>query len=227
MINKILKASILLFCLHFVVNAQNITIQPSNATISGTTDDWDIVASSMVNNLSGNNLNLIWKRTNVNTPPEWKTAICDNNVCHGSSTDSFQFSLTAGSSGQLLVHFFLYNTPGNGSIQLTVYEVGNSSNMTTATYDASAILAGINDGIIGEKISYFPNPAKNFLTVQFPTDYLETVELFNILGVRIKSFKTNGSNSLKISLTELSSGIYFLRFRNDEGKVITRNFVKE
>lgn len=226
---NIIKSIILVFCLqYYIVYAQTLTITPTSPiNVNGTTNDWYVVANSYVHNLSGNNLNLVWKRIVISTPTQWQTGVCDNIGCHVNSTDSAQFSLAAGDSGILTIHFYPYNTTGNGTVRLTVYEQGNMSNVTSVDYNADVTLfTGINEKYVQEKIILSPNPINNSLFVQYPGNYQGEFEIFNILGIKVQSTKADGK-SIRFNLPELPSGIYFLRFKNEKGIVVTKNFVKE
>ena len=51
---------------------------------------------------------------------------------------------------------------------------------------------------------------------------MSTVEVYNTIGQRLMDKTVNG-NSTRISLSDFSNGIYFLRVNNN-GEVITRKF---
>lgn len=77
-------------------------------------------------------------------------------------------------------------------------------------------LTGLNE-IQGENnIVIFPNPANNFIEMKFP-DEINTIEIINSLGQIIYSKTTADENSLKVSVNEFPTGIYFVKFisRND------------
>jgi len=63
-----------------------------------------------------------------------------------------------------------------------------------------------------ENWSVYPNPTKDFITLNFPNHNSTklSVDVFNMLGQKLKVFE-NLSNSENIDLSELSSGIYLLK----------------
>jgi len=67
-----------------------------------------------------------------------------------------------------------------------------------------------------QKWSVFPNPVKDFLTIEF-TDNTEkiSIEMFTMLGQKIKTFE-NLNSTEKIDLSDLKTGIYLLKINHNE-----------
>ena len=77
------------------------------------------------------------------------------------------------------------------------------------------------------KMNVYPNPASNVINISLasPINDVVEVQLFDLLGNRIKSQKVNltaGSNQLKLSLDNVSNGIYFLDVKGEKVKVATK-----
>lgn len=72
--------------------------------------------------------------------------------------------------------------------------------------------------IIDEEFAIYPNPAneKIFFKIFSPKDY-EVIEIYNIFGSLIKQQRITVSETIDIS--ELKSGIYFVKFRDKEIKL--------
>lgn len=74
------------------------------------------------------------------------------------------------------------------------------------------------------KISIFPNPAAERLTLQYPG--MNSVTLANIVGQTVKSLEFQGTNQEVIDVSDLEEGVYLIILDTEEGKISTR-FVKE
>ncbi|PLX10589.1 MAG: hypothetical protein C0598_10040 [Marinilabiliales bacterium] len=76
-------------------------------------------------------------------------------------------------------------------------------------------------------IRVFPNPAHNYiiLSSNSQTDNYTETELINIRGELIMTFRTQHFNDLKIDITNLENGIYFLKCKNTK-KCITKRIIK-
>jgi hypothetical protein len=72
-------------------------------------------------------------------------------------------------------------------------------------------------------ITLYPNPANNFLNiaVNHNSDYSATI--FNQLGVSVKTF--DFSRHFNLSLSDFSSGIYYLHVKNEEGHSLNKKLI--
>ncbi len=109
------------------------------------------------------------------------------------------------------------------NIDLTIqidshYSISNGS---TQLFIGDMIL-GINEP---ESIlfSIYPNPAKNYITIQSNPNEFSNIKIFNILGQLIGTF--NPKNN-RIDVSFLNSGIYFLQLNSPSRKVAVK-FIKE
>jgi len=73
-----------------------------------------------------------------------------------------------------------------------------------------------------EGFQVYPNPATNNITVILDGANYSNIELYNAIGEKVKSLnRTTGMNSLSFSVSELPTGIYFLRI-GDKNNQVTR-----
>lgn len=73
----------------------------------------------------------------------------------------------------------------------------------------------------------YPNPVKDFVTIEFYSPEASTVQvnLINILGTEVKKWEPNtitkGDQKLKLDLSFLKTGVYFIRI-SSSGRVVTQ-----
>lgn len=60
-------------------------------------------------------------------------------------------------------------------------------------------------------INIFPNPSEGIVTIKSNNHQITSVELFDILGVKIHNSYYKGSNSVEINFGRLSAGVYILK----------------
>jgi hypothetical protein len=77
---------------------------------------------------------------------------------------------------------------------------------------------------LNKDFSFYPNPAKDELVLKYNSKENFQVEIFNILGSKVKTFSLYGGQTT-VNIQDLESGIYFLRFK-DDGKTISKTFTK-
>lgn len=77
-------------------------------------------------------------------------------------------------------------------------------------------------------ITIYPNPSKDFINIDYSSisDKVEAIEIYDILGKKVKSEKPSESLNTAISITTLSNGIYLLKLKTD-GTEIVQKFIKE
>ena len=81
----------------------------------------------------------------------------------------------------------------------------------------------IRNSKLYKNVNIYPNPAKN--TINIESQYLtESVQLFNSSGILIQE-KANNISSLNVS--NLVSGIYFIRIQTKNNGVVIKQFIKE
>lgn len=102
----------------------------------------------------------------------------------------------------------------NNDFKLDVI-VGNKSGGLTY-YNSDSLLTNTNNLLNNELILY-PNPTKNNITIV--SNLSGNVELYNTHGKLILK-KTKSSDKLRISLKNISNGIYYLKFNNKTNLVI-------
>lgn len=101
-----------------------------------------------------------------------------------------------------------------------------ASSIFIAKYDG--LSAGIDDLSNSLEFHAYPNPAENFINVTMDTQsQIEAIEIYNVTGARVYETKAIGTkNEVKVDVTNLSSGIYFLQVTSGENKGVKKIQIK-
>lgn len=160
-----------------------------------------------------------------------------------SSVSSMSFD---GETGPITSFFPLINWD-TGTILETGYQLtGNPASPTAvqvnsnSDFPANALSGMIPNGTVysftpknmsiadNEKLSLllYPNPVKEFLVIETggSKDQLH-VTVYSLLGKKIKSFKEPIQD--KINLSDLASGVYFVKIKNETGITVTKKIIKK
>jgi len=117
--------------------------------------------------------------------------------------------------------FDLYggNRINNGTIDLGAFEYGNAL-PNCNSLDIPQILN------IANLFSVYPNPTKDFLTIQLNNPDIEnvTVSILNSLGQKIKSSSDVNNGKIILSVEDLSNGIYFISLSGNKSNTV--KFIK-
>ena len=73
---------------------------------------------------------------------------------------------------------------------------------------------------------FFPNPAREQVTLTFPDSDEKVVSLLSILGLEVKNERITG-NTCSISCTDLPPGVYFIRITGAGGETGVKKLIKE
>ena len=79
----------------------------------------------------------------------------------------------------------------------------------------------------GTAMTIFPNPGKGNINIKFSEKVTGQINILNSQGQTIKSLEVNNTDSLQEFLTDLSNGLYWVRFKDKDGYFITKKFQKK
>ncbi len=113
--------------------------------------------------------------------------------------------------------------PGGGDGQESYYYFDN---IKVIPLDS---LQGIDEPISNLSVNVYPNPAKEWLTLDFNSKIQKqlNVSLISMDGKEIKSWSEKYTSKMYLTLPQLSNGFYFLKIRNGAGEVVRKVVVGE
>ena len=79
------------------------------------------------------------------------------------------------------------------------------------------------------KITLFPNPVQDELTIQFADmEMISAVSIYSVTGQLVyqSSMFNNDNGEMKINVSDLASGVYFAKFHSSK-HIISKLFIKE
>jgi hypothetical protein len=97
----------------------------------------------------------------------------------------------------------------------------SSTDDKLAWYENLTIL-GINENVTKD-LSIYPNPTNDYLFINSKDNFIQTIEIFDILGRKLL-FEKNNFNQLDVS--HLNNGILFVKIETETG-TITNKIIKE
>lgn len=213
------------------VEAQNFTLVPKLSKIQGASTKNVIEKNVNFTNISFDIADSVfnYEVIEVSIPSSWVLSICDPFSCLDGSgvvgfKSSFKMKNVSGSnSGNFKIDFTPNGTSGNGTARIVVRSA-KTSFADTITIEGTVWSVAVKEVKQNKEFSFYPNPTKDELFLKYFSKESFQVEIYNILGSKVKTFTLNGGQA-NINIEELPNGIYFLRFKDDE-KVISKTFTK-
>ncbi|MEM9981683.1 MAG: T9SS type A sorting domain-containing protein, partial [Bacteroidota bacterium] len=103
-----------------------------------------------------------------------------------------------------------------------VYQKDQISARTYAAENSAENSAAIADVANRKPLMVFPNPAGNYVTVTYPMGQEESILIYNAQGILVNISAFNASSSARVDISQLPSGMYYLKV----GAQITK-FIKQ
>jgi hypothetical protein len=189
-----------------------------------------------VTNLTTNSLQMAWKMTNSSIASGWVVSgVCDINLCYNWAGDvetGITKNCTVNSSSNMDFKVQYNATSGAiGSSSFITFRFVdvNTGLSKSATFIATKVPTGVvNVSKVDDDIVLYPNPAKDDLNVIFdPNSDVKNIAVYNLIGKIVSIYKVNGNNA-KLNVSNVPSGIYFVRLLDGQGRVIaTRKFTRQ
>jgi hypothetical protein len=90
-------------------------------------------------------------------------------------------------------------------------------------------LTGINESILAKQVQVYPNPVNDQFTLNIDTDAfgLEEMSIFSASGLLVnRAAVVSGSREMKVDISNLNRGIYYLTIQLDNGSMISKSIIK-
>lgn len=75
------------------------------------------------------------------------------------------------------------------------------------------------------ELTIYPNPADDFVQIELKEKLIDTIEIFNSIGTKIKTLQNINLSELKIDVSEFSSGLYIFKIEDSEKKYTSRQLL--
>ncbi|MDX5320416.1 MAG: T9SS type A sorting domain-containing protein [Bacteroidota bacterium] len=214
----------LLLALAIGTQAQTFRTHPATSSISGSSEEFELVLHAFIVNENASDSAFTWKRIVNDLEAGWQAAICDDITCWAPTVDSNTLTISQGDSSILDAHFYLNNTVGSGLIRIMVWSGSDVENADTIEYmaDTWALFAA---NIRPDKpMKIFPNPTSGMLHLEFKSEGTVQIEVFDVLGKKMSDLQYEGEHS-SFDLSTLPNGLYIIRV-TENGQVYSRTFRK-
>ncbi len=159
-----------------------------------------------------------------------------------SQAENLQVTLTSVSGGDLDVGILSSCNPvscidlGDNSASSTVgagkyyividgYEGATGNFSVQATCNSSIAPSAINENVLANQVSLYPNPALNELTINAEDLTIQSIKIIDLTGKMVLSNSFNQS-SKTIDISSLDKGSYILMLDSEKG-LVSKKFVKK
>lgn len=146
---------------------------------------------------------------------------------------NMEFSGITNFDGQNFIHYNMLNNQFPFyQIQKVIVDQYNNKWVATAlagviVFNENGLSLGIKNQVQNENFSIYPNPAKDFITIDFNNNYINHLSVFDIHGKEVISTDANQKeHSITVNVSSLSKGIYFVQIKTNNGIVNKKIIIK-
>jgi len=223
---RLYTLAILLFAFYGAFS-QSFTLSKKMVNVEGPNSSTEDALSTITNTSTDPaDTNFSWNILAYSMPAEWFVSFCDNKDCYSGLSQGMtkNFILKPNASGPLKASFDFQNKQATACMVITVNSVKVPANIDTVTYCATSWRTGIAETNSNRSIAAYPNPVKENLNISFPVKDKVTLEIYNVVGAKVKSISTDQSSN-SINVQDLDNGMYFIRIK-DKNNTYTKTFTK-
>ncbi|MEM7102234.1 MAG: T9SS type A sorting domain-containing protein [Bacteroidota bacterium] len=212
---KTLFSLLFFLSLSLTISAQ-VKIESVRTNAHGNTED-SFKAVAVLKNTTNKTIHLKVERVDDNMRDNWYASIFYGNESYSPFVENFRVKLTPKSSKRIGVEFFAEGTPGSSSVELLITSV-NSKDNVRLSQSFFGTASTKNQPLPSEALKIFPNPAYEYFKVS-GNENIRKLVIYNIIGKKMMEYPVNHAGQ-QFEVTDLSRGIYLVRFFDDEENII-------
>jgi len=184
-------------------------IKDSSAWALNSNFDFNLTSYLTNNTADEADSTIEWYLSGLEKPADWDVTVCSGLLCIANPTTTYKVNVPKGEKLDFKLGFSFYNVTGDGSAWVVARSVNNPSAIDSFRLQIRGGTASVHTVESKESFKAYPNPAKDFVTVDFVNGGKETVKVYDILG-NLQLSQTIDSGD-KIDVQNLVKGIYILR----------------
>jgi hypothetical protein len=233
-----MKQALLLFYFAFIIlrpligQSSLLSITPGTLKKDFTVDlndpFLDLEVRATITNNSKDNLQLKWKRVELNKPGKWTTQVCDGIVCYdeivGSNVDSklglnAPLKMAPGEKIEFIFHILPNKTSGSGKygIDFSLTSKPDSA-IVRMNFEVSVAskLTAVRD-IRSEGLMMYPNPSVDFFQLK-NSEGIDRLVIYNLLGTVVREYTVSEGERYRVS--SLPDGIYLVSLIDENNDTV-------
>lgn len=204
-----------------------------DTAIIGMKNGFSSTSHILMTNNTGNPVQISWTNLSTSLNNNWEIQFCDCNTCYSNEFAPIPGSATCNSmtnDGSYIDWKFIID-PKTESVT-EEYFVLDIHNETDGTHDTIVFktqfdaTVGINNISKESSFSLYPNPADNYVLVDYALETNDaTLLITNVLGeIVMEEYIDNSQGDVRLDTEKLDRGYYFVQLQSN-GKSLTQKLV--
>mgnify|MGYP003956025053 FL=1 len=214
------KKSIFLLFLTFSISTFSQSLVVTGNTLVTGNPNLQLSSHLTVTNIANKSLDVRCKINPIINVSGTEFSFCWGASCYGAGT--LISGMTANMvSNQTLIfpdtdahsgYYDAFGLSSIGEVEYCFYDDANPTDETCFIVTFNATTTAVNDKLETKNIlEFFPNPAENYINIEYKIEKHSKLAIVNILGEKIKEIDLSSSGFQRINVADLPNGIYFGR----------------
>lgn len=187
----------------------------------------------IIQNNSGNPVDVRVMRENVQMPVGYTNSICFGMLCFPASQDSPQQSITVNATGgrDSSFHGTFFNSQGTTGDLCATYKIFNAADesqfVTVRVYYGTCLTASVSENNLEAiSLSAYPNPASGSVLIKYNLSGEGQLFITDITGKVLKNIRlNNGTQSAQVDIADLRPGVYVYSIQSGAKRIISKKLV--
>lgn len=217
----------LLFIFSNLIIAQSFTFRPSASLIEEAPLNTYLAFKIDMVKQSTSPMTLKWIKLENTFPAGWDFNLCDHGGCYTGIPDSgTMIPLYDTTSGFLKINLNPRSILTTGIARFYVWDIKHpDQGMETVFEITSTEVTSLQETLSKETFSFYPNPATDYISVNFNSINSGKLEIIGLTGQKAIEMWIEPKLFIKIDISNLPRGIYFVKFNEMSGKIITKKLI--
>ena len=216
--------SLLVLC-GIQLTAQSYSITPSNKNVSGSVYfNQNVDIEIAFDNILSGNLFLGYKTITNTLDPSWNVTWCDYQTCYPFVPMNTEEMDTLFQGGHAFVKMSVNPTSvsATGCVEFEIYDM-NGTQRDTVSLCVNVLGVSIENEL-ANSITISPNPASSYVHLSSVQGLLMdgNISLTNLAGQVVYSMQIVASSMVTVPLENFESGLYFLNYETETGRVVNK-----
>lgn len=192
--------------------------------MQGLANDSERSVKGYIVNTNGKTETVVWRITKNNWVNAWGLYVVDKDTTHDSTTTMGTIVLADGDSTVFELHVKPNQHSGSAKINVEIALQSNPFDIVDLEVNCDFSIINVTE-ITQKSVQVYPNPANNLLNITLPTSKPTVFEIYNSIGQKV-SGGLYGEEPATIDISLLPDGIYYIRYSDDEGAIVSERFNK-
>lgn len=197
----------------------------NSTQVQGSTGQTELKATGYILNTSGAKSTFNWRIYKNNRPSTWKVTISDETNNYNENITDGSVEIDNNDSAVFNIHINPQMIGGKAVITVDVANEIDPFDLVSLDVSFDAWSLNISNPETTPTVTFWPNPTTESLNFNIPRQQPVSIEIYNVVG-QLQLSQTITNENPTISVNHLNPGLYYIRYADTNGNLLSLPFNK-